>query len=96
MPVRYPASRVTGSSPGRSQVKYSRILLKLSGEALMGQQDYGLDAEMVDQHGLGADHVGDGDHREVHRVRLARFRIGGTRAGGAGATAESVSLGVKV
>ena len=26
---------------------YGRILLKLSGEALMGQQDFGLEAEML-------------------------------------------------
>ena len=29
--------------------KYQRVLIKLSGEALMGQLDYGLDAEMVGQ-----------------------------------------------
>ena len=27
--------------------KYSRVLLKISGESLMGQQAYGIDTEMV-------------------------------------------------
>lgn len=31
------------------QIKYRRVLLKLSGEALMGDRDYGLDSEMVDR-----------------------------------------------
>lgn len=31
--------------PGR--IKFGRILLKLSGEALMGEQDYGIDADVV-------------------------------------------------
>src|SRR5215469_10167616 len=29
------------------QLVYKRVLLKLSGEALMGRRDYGLDTEMV-------------------------------------------------
>src|SRR5262245_58096584 len=45
----------------RPDLKYKRILLKLSGEALMGQQGFGIDAEVVnrialevkDVHGLG-------------------------------------------
>ncbi len=44
-------------------VKYRRILLKLSGEALMGQQGYGIEAatlsqiadEIIDVHSLGVD-----------------------------------------
>src|SRR4029453_15805384 len=44
-------------------VKYRRILLKLSGEALMGQQGYGIEAgtlsqiadELIDVHNLGVD-----------------------------------------
>jgi uridylate kinase len=44
-------------------VKYRRILLKLSGEALMGQQGYGIEAatlsqiadEVIDVHSLGVD-----------------------------------------
>ncbi|MCB0832991.1 MAG: UMP kinase [Bacteroidetes bacterium] len=31
------------------ELKYKRILLKLSGEALMGDQPYGLDSKMIDQ-----------------------------------------------
>ena len=41
--------------------KYRRVLLKLSGEALMGEREYGLDPDMVDRicdevaavHGMG-------------------------------------------
>jgi len=33
--------------PDQAKPAYRRILLKLSGEALMGRQDYGLDPEMV-------------------------------------------------
>ncbi|HEB76476.1 MAG TPA: UMP kinase [Nitrospirae bacterium] len=33
---------------GKPKVKYGRILLKLSGEALMGQRSYGIDASTVD------------------------------------------------
>ena len=44
-------------------VKYRRILLKLSGEALMGQQGYGIEAatlsaiadELIDVHSLGVE-----------------------------------------
>src|SRR6185312_16462139 len=32
-----------------SPAQYRRVLLKVSGEALMGEQDYGLDAVMVDR-----------------------------------------------
>lgn len=31
----------------RSRVKYSRVLLKISGEALMGSRDYGLDPDTI-------------------------------------------------
>jgi uridylate kinase len=37
-------------SPNHSDLKYNRILLKLSGEALMGQQQYGIDAERLMQY----------------------------------------------
>ena len=30
-----------------SPLKYQRILLKLSGEALMGEVDYGIDPEVI-------------------------------------------------
>src|SRR6266536_2418762 len=33
--------------PGRSQPKYRRILLKLSGEALQGSQEYGIDPDVL-------------------------------------------------
>src|SRR5947209_6834088 len=33
--------------PGRRSVKYRRILLKLSGEALLGEQEYGIDPAVV-------------------------------------------------
>ena len=31
-------------------MKYQRILLKLSGEALMGQQQYGIDTDRIQQY----------------------------------------------
>ena len=31
-------------------MKYSRVLLKLSGEALMGQQNYGIDSQRLQQY----------------------------------------------
>src|SRR6185312_9536672 len=34
-------------SPANSTTRYKRVLLKLSGEALMGGRDYGLDPETV-------------------------------------------------
>ncbi len=35
------------SSPTSTQTNYKRVLIKLSGEALMGDLDYGIDAEML-------------------------------------------------
>lgn len=35
--------------PHNDQIKYRRVLLKLSGEALMGERDYGLDTAIVDR-----------------------------------------------
>jgi len=32
-----------------SHIKYKRVLLKLSGEALMGKQEYGIDPDILDQ-----------------------------------------------
>ena len=37
------------SPPPPSAMRYKRVLLKLSGEALMGNRDYGLDPEIVDR-----------------------------------------------
>ena len=38
------ADEIYDASP---DLKYRRVLLKLSGEALMGERDYGLDPAMV-------------------------------------------------
>jgi uridylate kinase len=35
--------------PSSTPLRYKRVLLKLSGEALMGGRDYGLDSEVVDR-----------------------------------------------
>jgi len=37
------------STPAPTPMRYKRVLLKLSGEALMGNRDYGLDPEIVDR-----------------------------------------------
>ena len=37
------------STSAHSSMRYKRVLLKLSGEALMGSRDYGLDPEIVDR-----------------------------------------------
>ena len=43
-------TRAKGEEPEHQTAKSPRrVLLKLSGEALMGGQDYGLDAEIVDR-----------------------------------------------
>jgi uridylate kinase len=50
-------------APDRSQVRYRRILLKLSGEALLGSRQYGVDpefcafiaAQVADVHALGVE-----------------------------------------
>lgn len=39
----------TGTTAPAEGVRYKRVLLKVSGEALMGQRDYGLDPEMVNR-----------------------------------------------
>lgn len=39
----------TGATAPAEGVRYKRVLLKVSGEALMGQRDYGLDPEMVNR-----------------------------------------------
>src|ERR1700723_1040452 len=38
-----------GKNPASTSARYKRVLLKLSGEALMGGQDYGLDPETVNR-----------------------------------------------
>ncbi|CAO3406473.1 UMP kinase [Azospirillum largimobile] len=39
----------TGTTAPAEGVRYKRVLLKVSGEALMGQRDYGLDPQMVNR-----------------------------------------------
>lgn len=43
------AEKNTMSQTAASPVRYKRVLLKISGEALMGSRDYGLDPEIVDR-----------------------------------------------
>ena len=38
---------MTAPLPSASKLKFRRILLKLSGEALMGREDYGIDPEVI-------------------------------------------------
>ncbi|MFQ5765806.1 MAG: UMP kinase [Rhodospirillales bacterium] len=49
--LRKPPSKPPGKSPGKppGKPKYRRILLKLSGEGLMGGRDYGIDEDTVDR-----------------------------------------------
>src|SRR5258708_31444507 len=42
-------AREAGAEAPRGSARYRRVLLKISGEALMGAQDYGLDPEMMDR-----------------------------------------------
>jgi len=46
-PAKAVAKKVKPGSLSRSQVKYKRILLKLSGEVLMGDREAGLDNRMI-------------------------------------------------
>ena len=39
------------------KVVYKRVLLKLSGEALMGKYDYGIDPEIISQIGTEIAHI---------------------------------------
>lgn len=39
----------TGTTAPEEGIRYKRVLLKVSGEALMGQRDYGLDPDMVNR-----------------------------------------------
>jgi uridylate kinase len=41
--------RETYATPSGSQLAFRRVLLKLSGEALMGDREYGLDRERIDE-----------------------------------------------
>lgn len=65
-------------------MKYKRILLKLSGEALMGKKQYGIDAERLQQYAL-----------EVKRAKEAGVEIAVVIGGGnifRGVQAESVGV----
>ncbi|PWC32488.1 UMP kinase [Azospirillum sp. TSO35-2] len=42
-------AETTGTTAPVGETRYKRVLLKVSGEALMGQRDYGLDPEMVNR-----------------------------------------------
>ena len=42
-------AQTTGSTVTADAVRFKRVLLKVSGEALMGQRDYGLDPEVVNR-----------------------------------------------
>src|SRR4029078_8398388 len=44
-----PVAYITPSKPQATQPAYSRILLKLSGEALMGPDAFGINRETVDR-----------------------------------------------
>jgi len=52
-------------------MKYKKILLKLSGESLMGEQDYGLDPKMLTQYAL-----------EIKTVHSAGCQVGVVIGGG--------------
>ena len=55
----------------REDLKYERIMLKLSGEALLGQEDYGIDPAVVDRIA-----------REIKEVSEAGIQIGIVIGGG--------------
>ena len=66
-----PRSHVTASPASASTLKYRRILLKLSGEALMGREDYGIDPEVIGRLA-----------REIIEVQKAGAEIGLVIGGG--------------
>jgi len=57
------AAQVAASSPAKPRGRYRRVVLKISGEALMGQRSYGVDPEVCtfiarqlrEVHGLGVE-----------------------------------------
>ena len=63
MASRRPARRVAGRKPGGRRLAYKRILLKISGEALLGRRDYNIDpgivrslaAQLAEVHALGVE-----------------------------------------
>jgi uridylate kinase len=54
-----------------NSAKYKRILLKLSGEALMGEEDYGIDPKVINR--IAA---------EIHQIKLLGVEIGIVIGGG--------------
>src|SRR6201991_2485900 len=58
-------------SPMPADIKYKRILLKLSGEALMGAEDYGIDPKVI-----------GGLAREIIEVQRAGVQVGVVIGGG--------------
>jgi len=54
-----------------SPIKYKRILLKLSGEALMGEEDYGIDPKVINR--IAA---------EIHQIKQLGVEIGIVIGGG--------------
>ena len=58
------------------------------GSADGGEQ--ALDSKGVDQHGLRADHVGDGDDREFQPIGFSGFGVDGGGTGGAHTTADNI------
>ena len=77
-----------GEEPLRIVRRPLQHLHAAHGAADHGEQ--GLDAQRVDQHGLGADHVGDGDHRKAQAVGAAGLGIDRRWAGRAHAAADDV------
>ena len=55
-----------------------------------GHREQGLDAEMIEQHGLRPHHVANRDHRKIEAVGLSGGRVERGRAGGPHAAAERV------
>ncbi len=71
-------------SPAANSIKYKRVLLKLSGEALMGSSHYGIDPEVIQR-------IAD----EIHELAKAKVQIaivigGGNIFRGAGLAASGI------
>ena len=59
---------MTQGSKASSQLIYKRVMLKISGESLMGRLPYGIDPEMV------GNRCAAGERRYCHRCRgLPRY-----------------------
>ena len=71
-----------------SSLRYSRVLLKLSGEALMGEADFGIEPTVLDR--VGVQHHGGDD---VERNVLGDVDAVGGEDGGAHLPAPASSSG---